>query len=168
MTYQFDVIGKPVSQGSKRAFVLGGKARIVEAGGARHALFRSQVCEAARVAKGTQPTLDGPLSVHLTFWMPCVKSDPHRSWHMTAPDIDKMVRLILDSLTNSAIIRDDSLVCQLYVEKHYARDGHWTGVSIEITDFSDIENELREQSKAQAKAARRALNARRTDVGRTD
>jgi hypothetical protein len=61
----------------------------------------------------------------------------------------------LDSLVNGGLLADDALVWLLQVKKGYARDGHWTGVSITLTDSSAEEATMREVSKLAAKLARK-------------
>ena len=158
--YEFDVIGVPTPQGSKQAFVRGGRAVVVDAGSQtsrnKHAQWRAAVAQRAQEARNGALPLSGPVAVEMRFWMPLVKSDPHRSRHTTTPDLDKLIRAVLDSLTNSAIIADDSLVYSVDASKFYARNGHFTGVSVVILDMSGPEDSQREHSKLKASAAKRA------------
>jgi Holliday junction resolvase RusA-like endonuclease len=155
----FDVIGNPRPQGSKSAFVRGGRAQIVEAGSKAsrdaHATWRSTVADAARKAlEGSESPFNGPTEAIMVFYLPLPKSDPHRTLHATTPDLDKLIRSCSDSLTNSGLLHDDSLLWLISAKKGYARDGHWTGVSITLTDSSDAEMAMREVSKGAARAAR--------------
>ena len=158
-TYEFDVIGLPTPQGSKQAFVRGGRAVVVDAGSQtsrnKHAEWRASVARRAQEARNGADSLTGPVAVEMRFWMPSVKSDPHRVRHVTTPDLDKLIRAVLDSLTNSGIIADDSLVYSVDASKFYARDGHWTGVSIVVIDMTGLEDASRKASKAKAAEARR-------------
>ena len=146
----FKVLGEPAPQGSKTAYVRGGAAVLVEgtskAGRDKHALWRAAVSEAALVARGGSQ-FSGPVTVHIEFFMPAPASDPHRTLHAKKPDIDKLARSVLDSLKVSGLIRDDSLVHSLHATKFYARDGHWVGAYIAVTDSTEAEKVLREESK---------------------
>ena len=155
----FDVVGLPAPQGSKSAFVRGGRAVIVDGssktGREKHAQWRADVTMAARhAARGV--TLTGPVQVTIEFFFALPKSDPHRVRHVTTPDVDKAARSVLDSLTNSALIRDDSQVFALLAYKHYALDGHFVGARIRVEDFSALEAADRDARKARARELRRA------------
>ena len=156
----FEVIGLPRSQGSKQAFVRGGRGVVVEAGSKAsrdaHSLWRTQVADGARKAlEGSESPFSGPTEVTLVFYLPLPASDKHRTLHTHAPDIDKISRSCLDSLVNGGLLADDSLVWLLSAKKGYARDGHWTGVSITLSDSSAEEQTMREVSKTMAKLARK-------------
>lgn len=138
----FEVLGLPVQQGSKSAFVRGGKAVMVESGKG-HAAWRTDVANAARQAMRdaglTQP-LDGPLALYVTFRFPCPTSRPkaHRTAAQrpqgapktTTPDLDKLVRCIGDALTASGLIRDDARIWTLDARK--IETTSWTGADILI------------------------------------
>ena len=155
----FKVLGLPAPQGSKSAYVRGGRAVIVDGtsktGRAKHLSWRDAVAEAAdRAREGLQ--FGGPVSVHVEFYLPLPVSDPHRTLHYKKPDIDKLVRSVLDSLTSSGLIRDDALVHALHATKQYARDGHWTGASIAVVDGSEAERHSREILKAESRLNKKA------------
>jgi len=153
----FDVIGLASPQGSKSAYVRGGRAVIVDgsskSGRDKHAQWRGDVCAGAMAArKGI--TFEGAVEVRIAFYMPLVASDPYRSLHTTSPDIDKLVRSVLDSLTNSGLIRDDSLVCSLHASKEYQGGDGFTGATITVIDRSLEEADRRARLKDAAKAFR--------------
>lgn len=138
----FEVLGLPVAQGSKRAFVRGGKAVLVETGKG-HGAWRNDVAVAARQAMfnaGLREPLDGPLALHVTFRFPCPASRPkahrtaagrpHGAPKTTAPDLDKLVRCIGDALTASGLIVDDRLIWDLNARK--VETSSWTGADILI------------------------------------
>jgi len=133
----FDVYGVPKPQGSARAFVANGKARITATGGTGFAAWRNAVADAARSAHGDQAPLDGPLRLTIAFRFPMPaarkKVDRERGWcwHTVAPDIDKLTRLVADALTAAGVIVDDARICSLLVtatEVHQA----WTGAHVAI------------------------------------
>ncbi len=158
--YTFFVSGIPVPQGSKSAFVRGGRAVVVEGASKsqrdRHAAWRADVTLAARLSRHGPDPITGPVDVRLDFYFPLPKGDQHRPAHTVAPDIDKLVRNVLDGLTNSGLIRDDSQVVMVAASKNYAR-GPWTpGVNVEVTDLTLEAQGFREALKAEAKRKRRA------------
>lgn len=54
-----------------------------------------------------------------------------RKHKITAGDLDKLTRAVLDSLTDSKIITDDSRVVEIRCSKEYA-DAHAEGVIIQV------------------------------------
>lgn len=136
----FRVAGHPVSQGSKRAFVVAGKARLVEAGGGRHKLWRHAVNDVARQAWGEHPPLDGPVELHLRFALQPPQSKPkrRRTWPVGARsgDLDKLTRAVFDALCGVAYLNDAQVVAVLAV-KDWANPEIGPGVWISIRIASD-------------------------------
>jgi Holliday junction resolvase RusA-like endonuclease len=130
MNVSFTVRGVPVPQGSKRALVhrSTGRAVVIEQGGQRHKDWRQDVKKAAAEAMIEQAPnpdylmdlLTGPVGVSLCFTVPKPKSAPktRRTWPDKRPDLDKLVRTILDAITGE-IIADDAQVVQLLASKTY-------------------------------------------------
>lgn len=118
----FVAIGHPRPQGSKRAFVTnGGRAQIVESNTKGHRDWRATVQQAAVAAMGERPPVDGPLEVLVTFALPRPKSHPktRRTWPVSRPDVDKLVRAVNDSCTH-VVWRDDAQIVELRVRKVWA------------------------------------------------
>jgi crossover junction endodeoxyribonuclease RusA len=130
----FSVTGVPQPQGNKTAMA---KGVMVE--GRRPAsreafkLWRGALVDKARtVAETGGPFPDGPLHVGLTFWMPKPASAKKaETWAWKRPDIDKLERAVLDALTLSGLIGDDSRVCSVHKFKRYAID-RAPGVEVEV------------------------------------
>lgn len=124
LVLSFGVEGIPAPQGSKSAFVVNGRARLVEASGKKHKLWRQQVTDAAREAATVNGhsafPLDGPLEVRVRFFMPVPKTVKVGEFHAKTPDVDKLARSVLDSLTMAGVWCDDSRVSVLSAEKVYA------------------------------------------------
>lgn len=142
---EFEVIGLPVQQGSKSAFVRDGKAVMTEAAGAKHEAWRTVVAQAARdvadqvAAEGTIVPIDGPIALDVEFRFPCPtsRSASHRAeaaaigaWRTVTPDLDKLVRSIGDALTAGGLIRDDARICRCVAEKFEVTG--WTGARIRL------------------------------------
>lgn len=145
-----EVRGIPASKGSGRAIMISGRARHVPSGSsANQRALRAwdNAIKAACVANGpAAPISNTPLAVSLTFRFPRPRghygtgcnadklkaSAPLRP--TTKPDVDKIARSTLDSLTGLAF-DDDSRVVELTVKKWYARDAKEIGASILVEEW---------------------------------
>jgi crossover junction endodeoxyribonuclease RusA len=138
MTVSFAVAGHPVTQGSKRGFVVNGRAVLVEAGGDRHRLWRHAVNDQAR-RTWTSPPLTGPVVLELVFRLQRPASHPkrRRTWPVGARsgDVDKLARLAADALTGIAYL-DDAQIIDLHVTKDWAAAGEPPGVTITISEIT--------------------------------
>lgn len=129
------VPGKAAPQGSKKGFVINGKAILVDASEGNKA-WRKLVTETIK-ADQDYIRYSGPVNVSLTFWMEKAKSN--KTKHMAQkPDIDKLSRSVLDAMTDSEIIEDDSRVIYLTVTKRWAEpDDYMPGVLIHVWQDKD-------------------------------
>lgn len=120
-----EVSGTPAPQGSKTAFVRGGRAHVAEGKGPgrqKHAAWRQAVATAARDWQDQHgmPLLDEPVKVDVTFWLPKPASKPKwKTLPDVKPDLDKLVRSVLDSL-EGLILAGDSRVVAIQAAKVYA------------------------------------------------
>jgi Holliday junction resolvase RusA-like endonuclease len=120
----FFVPGIPAPQGSKRAFVVGKRAVLVESSkGCKP--WRDSVRGAALEANALRAMpfegfVGAPLRLRIVFVMPRPRTVPRErcGWPATIPDLDKLLRSTLDGLTG-ALFRDDGQVVQIEAEKHY-------------------------------------------------
>lgn len=131
MRLSFTVHGDPKPQGSKRAFVTKyGRAVLVESAGAPLKDWRADVTTAAVAAlhgSGWHHT-DEPVGVSLAFTMRSPKR-PKYDTPATRPDLDKMARSVLDSITAAGVWGDDSQVVDLILSKRY---GTQPGVEVTV------------------------------------
>ena len=131
----FTVDGIPEAQGSMRAITIAGKARIVPGGDnkalKRHKAWRRAVTVAARAAMDGARPIDSPVRVDLIFRMPRPPS-VKRPRPSVPPDIDKLCRSILDSLTDARVFSDDGRVCDLLARKRYEDPEHPPGVDVRV------------------------------------
>ena len=137
---EFRVYGVPAPQGSKTAFVRGGKAVVVDGssktGRQKLSSWRAEV---AREALNNRPDEVYDHFVHITinFFMPKPKSAPKFKMYCDKkPDIDKLVRSTLDALTG-VIYRDDSQVVSLQAIKFYATPDEPSGAFISVSHYVD-------------------------------
>jgi crossover junction endodeoxyribonuclease RusA len=143
MIVHFGVDGIPGAQGSKKHV---GGGRLVESS-KKVKPWRAVVEKAAREAMAAvelEQPITGPVHVRIMFFF--VRPRSHwrtgRNAHLlrtTAPaeptsralgDVDKLSRAVLDALTTSGLIADDSLVIRLEARKTWALDQ--SGASITV------------------------------------
>jgi len=147
MNVSFTVRGVPVPQGSKRALVhrSTGRAVVIEQGGQRHKDWRADVKAAAAEAMYTASwpiPMEGPVGVSICFTVPKPKSAPktRRTWPDKRPDLDKLVRTILDAITGE-VIADDAQVVSLQAYKAYPGEDYESlpqpGVVVEVWQIKE-------------------------------
>ncbi len=115
----FSVPGQPRPQGSHRVLVgPDGRTRVLESAGRALAEWRSAVAWAARIASRGRP-LEGPVAVEATFLVPRPRR-PAGALPARRPDLDKLLRALLDGLVAGRAISDDSQVTDVWCRKRYA------------------------------------------------
>jgi Holliday junction resolvase RusA-like endonuclease len=128
VTIAFKVEGKPIQQGSMRAF----NNHIVHNKSKELMAWRLLVALAAKRA-GCTP-IAGAISISMKFAYARPRT-VKREFPTVPPDLDKQIRSILDALSGVAYI-DDSQVTEISATKEYA---DWQGVEIIITGgFDDL------------------------------
>lgn len=128
------VPGKPTPQGSKKAFVINGRAVLVDASLGNKA-WRKIVTETLK-AHENYIQLPGPVNVSLSFYIEKPKSN-RKDYMAQKPDVDKLCRSVLDGITDSEMIEDDSRVVFLTASKQWARE---LGEGCLITVWQDKSN----------------------------
>lgn len=124
----FTVLGKAMPGGSKKAYVINGKAVVTEA--SNNKSWRQEVAAAGQLAMGSSPLLLNALEVSMTFVRPRPKGH-YRSgknahllksnapaWPTTKPDVLKLARLAEDALS-SVVYRDDAQIAAEHLFKVY-------------------------------------------------
>lgn len=126
MILDFVVYGDPKPQGSKRGFVTKqGRVAMVEQAGRPLKTWRDTVTRTAvseRIRQNWTPYTEGPLRVDIVFML---KQPARPKFPLPAvrPDVDKLVRAVLDSMTDAHVWQDDSQVVDLRVKKTYGQTG---------------------------------------------
>jgi len=119
---ELTVMGDPKPQGSKRGFVTKtGKVALVEMAGNPLKLWRESIALTAQVEAKKQnwEVTDQPVSMEVIFYMKKPQK-PKFSLPAVRPDIDKLLRALLDGLTQAkTVYLDDSQVCILQASKTY-------------------------------------------------
>lgn len=128
-----NVVGTPAPQGSKRAFVVHGRAVMTESS-KKVAPWRQDVVAAVKIAADQagweKPA--GPVRVDVTYFLPRPRYHYRTGKHADQlkpgapsyvdkkPDKDKLDRATCDALTTSGVIRDDAQIVAGFTEKRYA------------------------------------------------
>jgi Holliday junction resolvase RusA-like endonuclease len=134
-TIAFHVDGTPAPQGSKRAYMPrgGSRAVVVDDNAKPLRAWRQAVTHAAREARGNRPPMLGPVRVDITFYLSRPVSHYRtgkRSQELrdsapripaNGPDLDKLVRGVLDALTAAGVFEDDRQVQALGAGKRFTR-----------------------------------------------
>jgi Holliday junction resolvase RusA-like endonuclease len=138
---QFEVVGTPSPQGDKSAVMINGRPRLIEGKSRgqreRHRSWRGIVAVAARAhTYNTSTPLDGALTlvVEFRFAMPASRSKATRlrgtAPKYTAPDLDKLLRSLGDSLKEGGLIADDARFSNIVASKIEVTG--WTGATVMI------------------------------------
>jgi len=68
------------------------------------------------------PPWEGPVRLDIKFYLPRPKAAANRCWHLTRPDLDKLVRAVTDGLTG-IVYEDDKQVVWGHRSKEYEERG---------------------------------------------
>lgn len=155
----FSVMGTPIPQGSKRAWLnsTSGKVMMTEASGKKHSTWRNEVTGQARQAMADVGRFGEPyreaISCSLTFQFhrplshygtgknsEVVKASAS-SHPVKPPDLDKLTRAIWDSLT-SVVWVDDAQVVAATIRKQWVERWQGEGVLIHVGTFDSEDNDL--------------------------
>jgi Holliday junction resolvase RusA-like endonuclease len=130
---EFFVAGKPVPQGSLRGFNRGGKVILTSTSGANLKHWRDAIGYEAR--QHFTNLCPGPIGLTLEFFLPRPTSLAKKHVQPLStkkPDIDKILRSVLDALTGIAYA-DDAQVAWVRMEKRIAAVGQQPGVAISVS-----------------------------------
>lgn len=143
------VAGKPVPQGSTRAFIRGGRPYTTNDPQGTIERWRGDIRSAVKqTLRDSTPALPvtDPVALRLSFRMhrprshflpansrrptPELRLDaPH--WVPSGADVDKLARAVLDALTGF-VYADDSQVVSLVATKHYCAPAEGPGLLLEL------------------------------------
>ena len=136
--------GIPAPQGSKRHV---GNGRMIESSKAVGP-WRGRVATETQRVMARHDTLTGPVDVWIMFILgrPNGHYRTGRNAHLLRdaapvrparpPDLDKLVRAVLDGLTEGGAWKDDGQVVSLRTGKYYAVADQVPGCKIEITEVA--------------------------------
>jgi Holliday junction resolvase RusA-like endonuclease len=128
---EFTVTGTPVTQGSKTGFVVktasGHRAIVADQNAKKLKPWREAVRQDAITAMAGRDPFTGPVTVTVRFALARPSSAPktRRTWPTGARsgDVDKLLRAILDALTDAGVFADDAQVVRAEAIKDYAGYG---------------------------------------------
>jgi len=142
--FLISVEGIPATQGSKTLY----RGRMVEASKKLPA-WRSAIilaCKTEFLRLATLVTFDSPVRVEVTFFLPRPKQSKWAFVPAGKPDVDKLLRGVLDPLVIAGVLKDDSLVVEVVGRKLWTGNGNqpYPGAVIKIEDYySLVKTELR-------------------------
>ena len=121
------VIGDPASQGSHAIM----RGRIVQVNSSKHKAWRRAIVQEAiaTLPSDWQP-IDEPCELIVAFYLPKPKT-VQRQLPSVSPDLDKLIRAVGDSLTDSGVVADDSRIVRISARKLYAQ-GIEAGATITV------------------------------------
>lgn len=126
----FEVPGIPAPQGSKKGFVVGKRAVLVDANKDVLKPWRAEIAKASDLGV----MFEGAVSVSATFYLPRPKS-VKRLLPTAPPDLDKLMRALGDGMKDGGLLRDDSIICDENIKKRYA-DGREPGVTVTVREIA--------------------------------
>ncbi|HEX7098929.1 MAG TPA: RusA family crossover junction endodeoxyribonuclease [Acidimicrobiia bacterium] len=136
-TVTFFVHGTPKPQGSKRAFVnkATGRAQVVESSKGVGD-WRADVRAAAMAEWGEKPPTVRPVAVVVHFYLRRPKRHPKtkQTYPTARPDVDKLLRAVLDALTG-IVFKDDAQVITLTGTKEWDQDESLTREGAKVTVY---------------------------------
>jgi crossover junction endodeoxyribonuclease RusA len=128
--FSFFVAGHPVAKGSLKAFInrKNGRPILTHTNAAEQKAWASAIAFAAQ-KEGLKPAQGCAISLRLAFRMKRPKAHHNtkgeiresmlNAQHASKPDIDKLIRMVMDSLTGIAYMDDSQVTC-IEAEKTYA------------------------------------------------
>jgi len=139
LRYQGMLQGPPVAMGRPR-FTKKGRAYTPQSAKS----YKDTQVANMRAAKGENPPLDGIFKVQISFLHPRTKSLllrngelPHgRIWRPKKPDIDNLLKMVLDIITQSEIWVDDNRVVSLSCEDYYCGENEEAHTLFSIYEWS--------------------------------
>lgn len=108
-----------------------------------HAFTPLKTREAERIVQlmaqkqhGNLPLVGGPMQIDLEFVMDRPKKPKNKNYHVTRPDLDNLVKLVLDAL-NGVLWNDDAQIFSLSAKKRYVTDKEQPHIGLIV---KDVEN----------------------------
>jgi crossover junction endodeoxyribonuclease RusA len=119
MSLEFTVLGKTATKGSTRSMISRKTGRIVTMADNRNLGAWTQAAKWAALQAGAKVALKpAPIVISATFQFLRPKTKASREHHTVKPDIDKLLRALLDALTGICY-EDDSQVVNVLAAKGY-------------------------------------------------
>lgn len=123
----FRVEGKPIPQGSMKVI----NGRVLHAQGSALVYWRTAI--AMECQKVLKTPYTGAVEVRMDFFLEKPKS-VNRTYPAKYPDLDKLIRAVLDGITGSGVV-DDGQVVNIRASKRYGRPS----VVVEIVPMEEMD-----------------------------
>jgi len=120
------IVGKPVSKGRPR-FGRAKNGGMVAYTPFKTRKYEQEVKSLFQIAMFGKAMLEGPVKVTITAYF---NSKKKTGWHTSRPDLDNIIKVILDSM-NGIVMEDDAAVAQIIASKQYAEGEERVEVQIE-------------------------------------
>jgi len=131
------VVGRPIPQGSMQPFRAGTRILMRHVKGTDLAIWRAAISDTAYDLWHPEPPLDEPVVVGCQFQLPRPTSLPKRVvLPAKRPDLDKLVRAVLDALSG-LVFTDDARVVSIVASKLYATGQDALGARISVRPVLD-------------------------------
>jgi len=124
----FTADGIPAPQGSKRIVPTSRGPRVIESSGEKLKTWRRTVTAAAARAHVGGP-ITGPVVVTVNFHL-VAPQRPRFTTPAARPDLDKLLRAVLDALTDAEVWEDDGQVIALSASKRWSSATYPPGATI--------------------------------------
>ena len=129
---EFEVMGKPVPQGSKTVFMVEGKPVLADANSKDLKPWRKTVAATSKVEAAKRAIQrERAVAVHATFTFERPKTVT-REYPTVKPDLDKLIRAVFDAITESGLWADDCQVVDMRITKVY---GPTAGVRVLVGEI---------------------------------
>jgi Holliday junction resolvase RusA-like endonuclease len=128
-----DISGVPAPQGSKRVI----NGRLIEASGDKLKRWRRAIADECQRQSGLWHLSSQAIEIEVVFYLERPKTvKPSKRWAPTVPpDLDKLLRALLDGIGQSGVIwGDDSQVVRITAWKSYA-DNRYPGAEVRIWEI---------------------------------
>jgi len=151
MTIAFDIPGPPCAKGRPRIGINRGTGRAMAFTDRKTENYEGLVCMAAQAARPPAP-LTGPLAVSVVavFARPAyllarskrtnalLKGVEGRMPHTGRPDLDNVIKAVVDGMNRAGVWGDDSQIGDLTARKAYAATGELPHVEVVIRQVVDV------------------------------
>lgn len=133
MKFHLTIMGCPVPKQSARFASRGGRMMSYQPDDVTR--YEKLVAGLARVEWEGKEPLDGPLHLDLVAWMPRPASVPvSRLEPCTKPDLDNLLKPIMDAIQQAKVIVNDSRVVSMSLRKRY-EDTEGTRVEVAVSEL---------------------------------
>ena len=136
MSFEVRIPGPPIGKGRPRATVRGGHVRTYTP--KRTAQWEARAAVVISDAWGNGAPLDGAVAVEIIALFPrpgrlVWKRKPMpREPHISSPDVDNIVKAVLDATEKAGVVRNDRIVFAVRVEKWYCSGEESPGVLLRV------------------------------------